>query len=87
MRVQQMRFRKEKPIELAAVKATSSRAIFAGKDQFPYILFTFKQEYGPDFEVTMSLREASAFVQKALNSISAATPDIPRAPTNRTWDQ
>ena len=82
-----MRFRKKEPaIELEGIKATACRAIYAGSEQFPYIQFTFKQRYGPDVVVTLPLKEASAFVQQALNSISAATPKLPRAPVNQLFD-
>lgn len=87
LRVHSMRFRKkEPPIELEGIKATATRAIYAGHETFPYIQFTFKQEFGPDLVVTLPLAEASKFTQQALNSIAAATPRIPRAPMNQFFD-
>ena len=78
--------KKEPPIELEGISATATRAIYAGNESFPYIQFTFKQQYGPDLVVTMTLKDASKFTQQALNSIAAATPRIPRAPMNQFFD-
>ena len=78
--------KKEPPIELEGIKATATRAIFAGNESFPYIQFTFKQEYGPDMIVTLPLKEASKFTQQAINSISAATPRMPRPAQNQLFD-
>lgn len=78
--------KKQPPIELEGVIATATRAMYAGHESFPYIQFTFKQQHGPDLVVTLPLREASKFTQQALNSIAAATPRIPRPPTNQLFD-
>lgn len=87
VRVQLMKFRKkEAPIELEGIQATATRAIFAGNDSFPYIQFTFKQKYGPDLVVTLPLDQASKFTQQAINSISAATPRVPRPAGNQFFD-
>lgn len=82
-----MKFRKKKepPISLEGISGVASRAMYAGHENFPYILLTIKQQYGPDLEVTMNLREASKMTQQLLNSIQAATPRIPRPTANQMF--
>lgn len=84
-----MKFRKKpkpEPIELEGIKATATRAMYAGHESFPYIQMTFKQQYGEDYIVTLPLSEASKFTQQLLNSIQAATPKIPRPAANQLFD-
>lgn len=82
-----MKFRKKPPaIELSGIKATSTRAMFAGHETFPYIQFTFLTHDGEEYRVTLPLAEASKFTQQAINAIQAATPRVPRPSSNQLFD-
>lgn len=77
---------------LQGTEGTATRAIYTGHREIPKIEVCFKVPHSKDprtgesfdaIEIEMDLWAATDFAQQLLNSISAATPQMPR-PASRT---